>query len=373
MTPAKKETFPAVGKRLCYVQPDDVVRVAEAIIKVQRDFGNRSDRKFARMKYLIANWGLEAFKAKVEEYYGGSLAEPHPTDVTDVDDHIGWHEQGDGKLFLGINIENGRIKDEGDFRLKTALREIFNLYANVRPARSLYRGGRFEDIDLVLLRENTEGLYVGVEHYVPIAGDPKAVAEASGIITRFGCRRFADFGFRYALDHGRRKVTIVHKANILKTLTGLFLETAMEIGQRYRDRLEIEDRIVDNCAMQLVLDPSQFDLLLTTNMFGDILSEEIAGLVGGLGLAASGNIGDDAAIFEAVHGSAPDIAGRGVANPCALMLAATMMLEHVGEHGLGKRLRQVIGDTLQAGVRPPDLGGDANTRQFTAEIVRRLR
>ncbi|MDD9818870.1 MAG: isocitrate/isopropylmalate family dehydrogenase [Gammaproteobacteria bacterium] len=253
------------------------------------------------------------------------------------------------------------------------LREIFNLYANVRPARSLYRGGRFEDIDLVLLRENTEGLYVGVEHYVPIAGDPKAVAEASGIITRFGCRRFADFGFRYALDHGRRKVTIVHKANILKTLTGLFLETAMEIGQRYRDRLEIEDRIVDNCAMQLVLDPSQFDLLLTTNMFGDILSEEIAGLVGGLGLAASGNIGDDAAIFEAVHGSAPDIAGRGVANPCALMLAATMMLEHVGEHGLGKRLRQVIGDTLQAGVRPPDLGGDANTRQFTAEIVRRLR
>lgn len=128
MTPAKKDTFPAVGKRLCYVKPDEVVRVAEAIIKVQRDFGNRSDRKFARMKYLIANWGLEAFKAKVEEYYGGSLPEPHPTDVTDVDDHIGWHEQGDGKLFLGINIENGRIKDEGDLRLKTALREIFNRY-----------------------------------------------------------------------------------------------------------------------------------------------------------------------------------------------------------------------------------------------------
>jgi len=253
------------------------------------------------------------------------------------------------------------------------LREDFHLYANVRPALTFVHGGRFEDIDLVLIRENTEGLYVGVEHYIPIDDDPRAVAEASGIITRFGCRRIAKFAFDYAVQHNRRKVTIVHKANILKALTGLFLETAQEIGKAYESQLVIEERIVDNTAMQLVINPSQFDVILTTNMFGDILSDEIAGLVGGLGLAPGGNIGKDAAIFEAVHGSAPDIAGKGIANPTALMLAAAMMLEHVNHHDLGKRLKKAITTVLQEdNIKTSDLGGKASTREYTEAVIKRL-
>ncbi|MHA7834667.1 MAG: isocitrate/isopropylmalate dehydrogenase family protein, partial [Algiphilus sp.] len=206
--------------------------------------------------------------------------------------------------------------------INVRLREEFQLYANLRPARSIVDGGRFDDIDLVLVRENLEGFYVGYEHYIPVNGDPKAVAESAGINTREGCRRIAKWTFDYAVRNGRKKVTIVHKANILKKLTGLFLESAQEVGKDYADKLTIEERIVDNCAMQLVLNPWQFDVLLTTNLFGDILSDEIAGLVGGLGMAPGGNIGKDAAIFEAVHGSAPDIAGKGIANPCALLLAS---------------------------------------------------
>ena len=202
---------------------------------------------------------------------------------------------------------------------------MFGLYANVRPARTYVTGGRFEDVDIVLIRENTEGLYVGVEHFIPIDDDPHAVAEASGIITRSGSRRIAKYAFEYAIDQGRRKITIVHKANILKCLSGLFLETASQVGEKYQDRIEIDTRIVDACAMQLVQDPSQFDMILTTNMFGDILSDLMAGLVGGLGLTPGANIGKDAAIFEAVHGSAPDIAGKGIANPTALLLAAALL------------------------------------------------
>ena len=198
------------------------------------------------------------------------------------------------------------------------LREEFKLYANIRPAVSYLHSRRaYDKIDIVLVRENTEGLYVGVEHFIPIDDDPRAVAEASGIITRSGCRRIAKFTFDYAIKNGREKVTIVHKANILKKLTGLFLETARQVSEEYEGKLIIEDRIVDNTAMQLVTNPSQFDMILTTNMFGDILSDEIAGLIGGLGLAPGGNIGKDAAIFEAVHGTAPDIAGKGIANPTA--------------------------------------------------------
>src|SRR6187549_1543885 len=211
------------------------------------------------------------------------------------------------------------------------LREEFHLYANVRPVRTLVPGGRYENIDLVTVRENLEGLYVGFEHYIPIDGDPHAVAIGSGVNTRAGCRRIAEFAFNYAVTHGRRKVTIVHKANILKALTGVFLETAREVGKAYEGRVKSEDRIVDACAMQLVLNPWQFDVIVTTNLFGDILSDEIAGLVGGLGMAPGANIGDGAAIFEAVHGSAPDIAGKGVANPLALLLAACLMLDHVGK------------------------------------------
>ena len=253
------------------------------------------------------------------------------------------------------------------------LREEFELFANVRPARSFLVGGRFENVNLVLIRENLEGLYVGVEHYIPINDDPRAVAEASGIITRFGCTRFAEFAFNWAIKNNRKKVTIVHKANILKKLTGLFLETATELGKKYHGQIEVEERIVDNCAMQLVLNPNQFDVLITTNMFGDILSDEIAGLVGGLGLAPSANIGKEASIFEAVHGSAPDIAGQQLANPTALMLAAALMLDHVGEQEKATTLREALDAQLRSGEGlTVDLGGTTSTTEFAQNIIQRF-
>jgi isocitrate dehydrogenase (NAD+) len=263
----------------------------------------------------------------------------------------------------------------GGFRSSNVrLREEFQLYANLRPARTLVPGGRFEDIDLVLVRENLEGLYVGFEHYIPVGDDPKAVAMGSGVNTRAGSRRIAEFAFDYALRNGRGKVTIVHKANVLKALTGLFLEAARDVARRYEGRVAADDRIVDACAMQLVMNPWQFDVIVTTNLFGDILSDEIAGLVGGLGMAPAANIGTDAAIFEAVHGSAPDIAGKGVANPLALMLTAAMMLDHAGEQDKGRRIRAAIDGTLRDdNVRTGDLGGTASTKEFTRAVVARAR
>jgi isocitrate dehydrogenase (NAD+) len=253
------------------------------------------------------------------------------------------------------------------------LREEFHLYANVRPARTMVPGGRYEDIDLVLVRENMEGLYVGFEHYIPVGDDPHAVAIGSGVNTRAGCRRIVEFAFEYAVSNGRKKVTIVHKANILKALTGLFLETAQDVAKHYEGRIQVEERIVDACAMQLVLNPWQFDVIVTTNLFGDILSDEIAGIVGGLGMVPAANIGLDAAIFEAVHGSAPDIAGKGIANPLALLLAAAMMLDHVGRNDLAQRMRNAIDQTLNEDkVRTGDLGGVASTQEFSQAIVHRL-
>jgi isocitrate dehydrogenase (NAD+) len=262
----------------------------------------------------------------------------------------------------------------GGFRsVNVRLREEFSLYANVRPARTLIPGGRYEDIDLVLIRENLEGLYVAFEHYIPVGEDQQAVAISSGLNTRAGATRIAEFAFEYALKHGRRKVTIVHKANVLKALTGLFLEAARTVGERYCGRVETDDRIVDACAMQLVLNPWQFDVILATNLFGDILSDEIAGLVGGLGTAPGANIGQAAAIFEAVHGSAPDIAGKGMANPLAVLMAGGLMLEHVGRNEPAGRLRSAIDLTLnQDRVRTRDLGGSAGTAEFTNALIRRL-
>jgi isocitrate dehydrogenase (NAD+) len=253
------------------------------------------------------------------------------------------------------------------------LREEFHLYANVRPARTLIPGGRYEDIDVVLVRENLEGLYVGFEHFIPIGDDPHAIAIGSGVNSRAGCRRIAEYAFEYAVRNGRKKVTIVHKANILKALTGIFLETAQEVGKRYEGRVQMDERIVDACAMQLVLNPWQFDVIVTTNLFGDILSDEMAGLVGGLGMAPAANIGEDAAIFEAVHGSAPDLAGKGVANPIALLRAASMMHDHVDRSELAHQLRKAIDQTLNEDhVRTGDLGGTASTKEFAQAIVRRL-
>jgi len=254
------------------------------------------------------------------------------------------------------------------------LREEFKLYANLRPARTLVPGGRFEKIDLVVLRENLEGLYIGHEHYVQIDDDPHAVAMATGINTRAGSRRLLEFAFEHAIRTGRRKVTVVHKANIMKALTGIFLETAQRLyDQKYRGRILMDTLIVDACAMKLVLNPWQFDVIVSTNLFGDILSDLVVGLVGGLGMAPGANIGTDAAIFEAVHGSAPDIAGKGLANPVALMLAAALMLDHCGLGALATRLRSGIDATLNVDqVRTGDLGGTAGTVEFTRALVARL-
>jgi len=254
------------------------------------------------------------------------------------------------------------------------LREEFQLYANLRPARTLIPGGRYDNIDLVVVRENLEGLYIGHEHYVRIDGDPHAVAMATGINTRQGSRRLIEYAFEHAIATGRKKVTIVHKANILKALTGIFLDTGVKLyEEKYKGKFELETMIVDACAMKLVLDPWKFDVVVTTNLFGDVLSDLVAGLVGGLGMTPGGNIGTDAAIFEAVHGSAPDIAGKGIANPIAIMLAGAMMLDHVGRTDLGKRLRSAIDDTLNVDkVRTGDLGGSANTATFTKALVTRI-
>ncbi len=261
----------------------------------------------------------------------------------------------------------------GGYRsVNVALRQEFDLYANVRPAKTMIPGGRFEGVDLVIVRENTEGLYVGLDHTFRVGTDPKAVAQATSVMTRDGARRICQYAFEYARAHGRKKVTIVHKANILKATSALFLETGRQVAKAYQGAIVCEDKIVDNTAMQLVINPAQFDVIVTTNLFGDILSDLAAGLIGGLGLAPGANIGTKAAIFEAVHGSAPDIAGRGVANPTALMLAAAMMLDHVGELDAARRLRRAIEATIVSEkVRTRDLGGRASTAEFARAVAAR--
>ena len=254
------------------------------------------------------------------------------------------------------------------------LREEFKLYANLRPAKTLVPGARFDKIDLVVVRENLEGLYIGHEHYIQIDDDPHAVAMATGVNTRQGGRRLLEFAFAHAVATGRKKVTIVHKANIMKALTGIFLETGLELYERkYKGKFALDTVIIDACAMKLVLNPWQFDMLVTTNLFGDILSDLVAGLVGGLGMTPGANIGTDAAIFEAVHGSAPDIAGKGIANPTAILLAAAMMLDHCQLTELAGRLRAGLHQTLSVdNIRTGDLGGRAGSREFTDALVQRI-
>ena len=254
------------------------------------------------------------------------------------------------------------------------LREAFKLYANVRPAKTIIPGGRYENIDLLVFRENVEGLYMGYEHFIPMDGDPEAVAIATGVNTRQGSRRILEHAFESAIALGRKKITVVHKANIMKALTGIFLDEARKLYKtKYQGKIEMNEAIVDACSMKLVLNPWQFDTLVTTNLFGDIISDLVAGLVGGLGMAPGGNIGEDAAVFEAVHGSAPDIAGKGIANPIALMLGAAMMLDHVKLNDKATRLRKAIDDTLNIDkIRTGDLGGTANTKTFTDALIARI-
>jgi len=254
------------------------------------------------------------------------------------------------------------------------LREEFDLYANLRPVRTLVPGGRYEGIDLFVVRENVEGLYLGYEHYIKIGDDLHAVAIATGVNTRAGSTRLLEFAFEHAIAAGRKKVTIVHKANIMKALTGIFLETAEQLhARKYQGRIRMDTVIIDACAMKLVLRPEQFDVLVTTNLFGDILSDLAAGLAGGLGMAPGANIGADAAIFEAVHGSAPDIAGKGVANPTALVLASALMLDHCRHNEKAVRLRKAVDETLNIDrVRTPDLGGGSSTAEFARAVAARI-
>jgi len=262
---------------------------------------------------------------------------------------------------------------EGYRSINVALRKTFDLYANVRPAYSIIPGGRYHDLDIVLIRENTEGLYVGVEHYIRVGDDPRAAAESIAIITRGGSERIVRYAFDYAVKHHRKKVTLVHKANILKFSQGLFLDTGRMVARDYAGQIEFEERIVDAMAMNLVLHPERFDVIVTTNLFGDILSDQISGLVGGLGLAPGANIGINGAIFEAVHGTAPDIAGKGVANPGAVILAACMLLDHIGDGERAKRIRGALETTIRDGKTVTrDLGGSASTDQFTDAIIAKL-
>jgi isocitrate dehydrogenase (NAD+) len=257
--------------------------------------------------------------------------------------------------------------------VNVALRKEFDLYSNVRPAHS-FEGvpARYKDIDLVIVRENTEEFYAGIEHYI----DPsRSAAETIGIVTRSGSERIIRYAYEYARKHGRKKVTTVHKANILKYTGGLFLDVSREIGKQYPD-IKTEDKIIDNMAMQMVTNPYQFDVIVTTNLFGDILSDLASGLVGGLGLAPGANIGYDAAIFEAVHGSAPDIAGKNLANPCALILAAVMMLRHLGEESAADRVENAVSEVLKEGksvTKDLNPAVPVGTTQMTGAIIERLR
>jgi isocitrate dehydrogenase (NAD+) len=254
--------------------------------------------------------------------------------------------------------------------VNVALRKELELYANVRPARSM-KGveTRYEDIDLIIVRENTEDLYAGVEHMV----GPDA-AESIKIITRAASQRIVRYAFEYAVRNGRRKVTAVHKANIMKLSDGLFLESAQQVAAEYEGRVAFEDRIVDNMCMQLVQKPELYDVLVLPNLYGDIVSDLAAGLVGGLGVAPGANIGEKAAVFEPVHGSAPKYAGQNKANPTALILSAALMLRHLGETDAADTVERAVRDTIADGSTVTyDLGGRAGTREFGAEVARRVR
>jgi len=257
---------------------------------------------------------------------------------------------------------------EGPRSLNVALRQELELYANLRPVRTLPGvPALFPDIDLVLVRENTEDLYSGVEHTV-VPG----VVVSLKIITEKASTRIARFAFAYAERHGRRRIHAIHKANIMKLTDGMFLSCIRKVAAEYPG-VEYREMIVDNAAMQLVMNPRQFDMLLLTNLYGDILSDLAAGLVGGLGVVPGANLGARFALFEAVHGTAPDIAGRGIANPTAIILSATMMLEHLGRAEAADRIRNALEAVLREGKhRTPDLGGQSTTAEFTDAVIATL-
>jgi isocitrate dehydrogenase (NAD+) len=258
---------------------------------------------------------------------------------------------------------------QGFTSVNVGLRKALDLYANLRPVANLPGiSARFTGVDLVIVRENTEDLYAGLEHEV-VPG----VIESLKIITARASTRISEFAFAHARRHGRRKVTAVHKANIMKLSDGLFLDCARDVSRRYPD-IQYDEKIVDACCMQLVLDPTVFDVLLLENLYGDIVSDLCAGLVGGLGVVGAANLGSEVAVFEAVHGSAPDIAGKLLANPTALLLSAIMMLRHVEEGEAADRITRALNDVLVDGrVRTRDLGGTASTLEYADAIAARLK
>ena len=254
--------------------------------------------------------------------------------------------------------------------VNVGLRQALELYANVRPARTM-KGveTRYDNVDLIIVRENTEDLYAGIEHRV----GPDA-AESIKIITRAASQRIARYAFEYAVKNGRRKVTAVHKANIMKLSDGLFLESCGQVAADYAGRVEYEDRIVDNMCMQLVQKPELYDVLVLPNLYGDIVSDLAAGLVGGLGVAPGANIGEKAAVFEPVHGSAPKYAGQNKANPTALILSGALMLRHLGELAAADAVESAVREVIAAGTTVTyDLGGAAGTREFGEAVAARVR
>ncbi|MBO9700158.1 MAG: NAD-dependent isocitrate dehydrogenase [Sporocytophaga sp.] len=259
-----------------------------------------------------------------------------------------------GKGFKSINVQ---------------LRQLFDLYANIRPCKNIPGlVTKFSNVDLVIVRENTEGLYSGLEFYDERLGISDSIAR----VTKAGCYQIVKEAFEYAKNNGRKKVTLVHKANILKHAGALFLQAGEEIAKQYPD-IQKDEVIIDNMCMQLVVRPEKFDVIVTTNLFGDILSDLCAGLVGGLGIVAGSNIGKEASIFEAVHGSAPDIAGKGIANPTAILKSAVMMLEHMGEQTIAKKIDKALDLTLSVKEQcTGDLGGKASTKEFTKNVIKNL-
>jgi len=263
-----------------------------------------------------------------------------------------------GKGFRSVNV---------------ALRKEFELYVNQRPAKT-FKGIKtlyFDHIDLVIFRENLEEFYSGIEHYIDSS---RSAAETIGIVTRRGSERIIRYSFEYAKKHGRKKITLVHKANILKYTGGLFLDIGEEIAKEYPE-IEFDNKIIDNMAMQMVMNPYQFDCIVTTNLFGDILSDLASGLVGGLGMAPGANIGDLIGIFEAVHGSAPDIAGMNIANPSAVILASVMMLDYIGETEKGKKIEKALASVIHKGVTVTrDINKDSyvGTMEFTDAVIKEL-
>lgn len=308
-------------------------------------------------KAVINATGLEI--EWIEKHAGAEMVNRHGTPLPDETLDAIKENRFALKGPIGTPIGTG-------FRsVNVELRKRLDLYANFRPAKTIPGiKTRHEDVDLIVIRENTEGLYSGLEHMV-VPG----IVESQRVITEKGSERIIQAAFKIARRYNRKKVTVVHKANILKMSDGLFLEVAREVSRQY-PQIEYDEAIVDATAMKLVMDPSQFDVLVMENLFGDIISDLTSGLIGGLGVAPSANLGDDYAVFEAVHGSAPDIAGKGVANPTALLLSGALMLQQMGEPEAAERIRKAVTKVIGEGKRTTkDLGGPCNTKEYVEALI----